>query len=398
MSMRLRTALLAAALPLSGCATVVPQLAGRPIPPCTAQGQPAKPLPAAQLATVTLPGPALDMTAVRNGAFWFASTAGEVDVIAAAGPRPVIVRRLLMPPSLAGSHQLALTPSGQYLLVSGGSGAVVIDAARAERGGPGPVTVGVLNSPVSLGLPAQAGAGPVLVTPDGRFAFVGRTRSGGIAVYNLQRALAGRSAWYIGAIPVGVGPTGLSISPDGRWLYATSLAPMPAGTRAQTPAGPPSAGGVLSVISVAAAESSPKFSIVRTVRAGCEPAAVVASPSGRSVWVAATGDHALLAFDAVALRSAGSALRASVLLGSAPEAVVPADGGNRMLVVDGTPGGGVTVVDTSRPGWRPSLLGAIKPGTGAGAVMVDPAARAIVIGDSAFGDVQVLRSARVPVG
>ena len=75
-------------------------------------------------------------------------------------------------------------------------------------------------------------------SPDGRFAFVSLEDSATIAVFNLQQALTRGfgPADFTGTIPVGIGPVGLAVSPDGRWLYATSELGRDA---AEHPPGPP---------------------------------------------------------------------------------------------------------------------------------------------------------------
>ena len=55
------------------------------------------------------------------------------------------------------------------------------------------------------------------------------------AVFNLADAVSRGfgSADYVGSIPLGQAAVGLAVSPDGRWLYATSEVAAPA----QHPAG-----------------------------------------------------------------------------------------------------------------------------------------------------------------
>ena len=61
-------------------------------------------------------------------------------------------------------------------------------------------------------------------SPDGRFAFVTLEDSQRAAVFNLGAALSRGfgPADYVGSIPLELAPVGITVSPDGRWLYATS--------------------------------------------------------------------------------------------------------------------------------------------------------------------------------
>jgi DNA-binding beta-propeller fold protein YncE len=371
------------------------------------------------LGTLRLPGPAGDVVTTRD-AWWFVSTDAEVDALYAGGNVTGIVRRLRLPADLAsGPHGLALTPDGRYLLVSAGSGAVVIDVARAEGGGPGRVLLGRLVSPVPS--PTQdAGAATVRVSPDGRYVFVARERASGVAVFDLRVALRARlrHAGYLGRIPVGLGPIGMAFAPGGRWLYVTAMTPLPpAGLGAQPlqampgagalgsprgsvqlPARGPSAGGLLSVVDVARAEVDPGSSVVRAVHAGCEPVSVLASPDGRTVWVAALGDHAVLGFDARALlRRTGNSLASAVRVAEAPARLLAFAGGRRLLVADPTPGGGVTVIDARAAlRHRPAVIGQIRSGAGAGPIALAPGVRALLVADAGFPTLELIRAPGLP--
>lgn len=136
---------------------------------------------------------------------------------------------------------------------------------------------------------------------------------------------------------------GLAVSPDGRWLYATSeigvasqhatslrastaSAPTTAGAAAlSTGAGPcpgtiaGEAPGTLSVINLRRAESDPAHSVAVTVNAGFQPVRVITSADGTQVWVTARASDDLLCFSAARLVSApADALVAAVRVGEAP--------------------------------------------------------------------------------
>ena len=173
----------------------------------------------------------------------------------------------------------ALTHDGRYLLAADNfDGAVVVSVSRAEAG-KADAEVGTLGS-----VTGAAGAIEVAVSPDDKFAFVSLENWASIAVYNLHRALAkGFGAGdLVGTIPVGVAPVGLAVSPDGRWLYATSETARNAPVTATT-------AGTLTVIDLRRAETDPAASVVATVDAGCSPVRVITSADGSVVWVTARG-------------------------------------------------------------------------------------------------------------
>lgn len=60
--------------------------------------------------------------------------------------------------------------------------------------------------------------------PDGKYAFVSLEDAAKIAVFSLQRALAGGlgNAGHVGSIPVVPTPTNVSFRSDGQWTYATN--------------------------------------------------------------------------------------------------------------------------------------------------------------------------------
>jgi DNA-binding beta-propeller fold protein YncE len=393
-------ALWCACAAMAGCGGASRSPATEPgaLPPCLASAPRALRLPRQVVATQKLSAPAGDVLATPGG-YWFASTARELDVVDEAFGG--IIRRLPFPAAVAsGQHRLALSPDGRFLFVGAGSGALVFDVPRAERGGVGPILLGRLTSPVRPPLdPADAGAADVRVSASGRYVFVARARAGGVAVFDFRAALATllRSSGYVGRIPVGLGPVGLALSPRDTLLYATALVPEPAtgaAGPAQRPARGPSAGGILSVIDVARAEVDPDHAVIRSLHAGCEPVDVAVSPNGRLVWVAALGDHSLLGFDArAALRHPGAALVAAVPVAAAPARVLVIRGGRRLLVSDPTRSGGVAVVDTAAAlQRRPAVAGVLRAGAGTGALAYDPASVALLTADAGFPDLELVRA------
>ena len=166
---------------------------------------------------------------------------------------------------------MAVSPNGRELVAAGASGASVFSVSRIEQAGSAPSSwlVGTLTS-------HGQGAIEAAVSPDGHYVFVSLEDSDQLAVFNLGKAE--RSGFghtdLVGYVPMGVAPVGMTISPDGRYLYATSEAATESGTQ-----------GTLTTVNLRRAEERPSDSVVSTVWAGCSPVRVVATES--SVYVTA---------------------------------------------------------------------------------------------------------------
>jgi DNA-binding beta-propeller fold protein YncE len=242
----------------------------------------------------------------------------------------------------------AVTPDGKYLLVADGTGAVVISVARAESG-VATAVLGMLTTP-GASRTAPGSAIEVAASADGRYAFVTLEYEQRAVVFSLADAVSQGfgPADYIGSIPLGQAAVGLAVSPDGRWLYATSeLAgpgQHPVGTRARPaparqgtaagmqPAQPP---GTLTLIDLRRAETDPAQSVVATVNAGCEPVRVVTAADGTQVWVTARASDDLLCFSAARLATDPShALVAVVRVGEAPVGLASVRGDALIVVAD----------------------------------------------------------------
>jgi DNA-binding beta-propeller fold protein YncE len=280
-----------------------------------------------------------------------------------------------------------ITPDGRYLLAADGSGAVVINVAMAEHGGPNPIA-GSLSSPGS-------GGDQVRVSPDGRFAFVTMQNSNALAVFDLRAAIASgfSSSHFVGTVPLGLGPVGLSVSPDGRWLYATTQ------KRSQN-----SQQGGLSVIDVRQAETAPGAALKATVSAGCVPIRVITTSAGQYVWVTARDSNTLLAFSAAKLLSdPRHALIARVRVGQGPIGLSPASQGNRIIVADSNlrtrhgATANLAVVDTSAAlAGRPALLGVIPAGLLPRQFAMEPGSTTLLVTDSTSQQLQAADIANLP--
>jgi DNA-binding beta-propeller fold protein YncE len=357
-------------------------------------------------AMVPMPGSPFGAAVTPDGKWAFVAVGGQVEVLRSDGSlRPAVVRTIPVPGSAVGE---TITADGRYLLAADGSGAVVISVARAEQGAPDAV-LGTLStpSPGSVGGSPVSGASAtadadlgsaieVAVSPDRRFAFVTLEYADRAVVFNLARALTSGfgAADYVGSIPLGQAAVGLAVSPDGRWLYATSeigLASQDATSlRASTGSAAPTAGaaarsagaaacpgtiageapGTLSVIDLRRAESDPAHSVAVTADAGFQPVRVITSADGAQVWVTARASDNLLCFSAARLVSApADALVAVVRVGEAPVGLMAVRGGSLIVVADSNRFGAsgaasdldlVSVADALAG--RPAVLGHIAAG------------------------------------
>ena len=334
------------------------------------------------------------VTGDGHWAFVALAGSGVVGAFRVAGPGvPSLVRQVSTGGQTLGE---ALTPDGRYLLAADDAdGAAVISVSRAESGQARPL-LGVLGSE------SAGGAIEVAVPPGGHFAFVSLEDSGSIAVYDLRQALADgfRAADLVGMIPLGIAPVGLAVSPDGRWLYATSEV-----AAGRPPGSSPLGGrGTLTVIGLARAETDPAGSVVSTVEAGCSPVRVVTSAGGGVVWVTARGSDRLLGFSAARLRTdPAHALVASVAVGEAPVGLMLVDDGTRIVVADsnrfGAAGAASGLAVVSVPAalaGRPALIGYLRAGGFPREMALEPDGRTLLVGNFTSEQLEAVDVAVLP--
>ena len=373
--------------------TTGPPTASVSLPPPPAL--PARALAAPGCSTATAASPALGsvsaaMLPVSGSPFGVAATADGRWAFVAVGPRagspsidvlrlaasraPTLVRSIPVPGMPLG---VTITPDGKYLLAADNAGVAVLSVARAESGAAGTV-LGTLSAAGGSG--AAAGGGPpggaieVAASPDGRFAFVTLEDSQRAAVFNLGAALSRGfgPADYVGSIPLELAPVGITVSPGGRWLYATSEIAA-RGTGAARPiAGPGGAlsEGTLTVIDLRRAETDPAASVVATMDAGCQPVRVTTAADGTQVWVTARASDDLLCFAAARLVSDPKrALVAAVRVGEAPVGLAAVRRSSLLVVADSNRFGanGATsdldVVNVAAAlAGRPAVVGHIRAG------------------------------------
>jgi DNA-binding beta-propeller fold protein YncE len=188
---------------------------------------------------------------------------------------------------------------------------------------------------------------------------------------------------------------GMAVSPDGRWLYATSE------VMAQKPNGDV---GTLTVINLARAETDLAASVVATVAAGCNPVRVITSADGREVWVTARASDDLLCFSAAALQTdPRRALVAIVRVGEAPVGLMLVRNGSLVVVADSNRFGargassdlGVVNVADALAG-KAAVLGHIPAGQFPREMALEPDGQRLLVTNYASGQLEAVSIPTLP--
>jgi DNA-binding beta-propeller fold protein YncE len=262
-------------------------------------------------------GPSLQDTEITTYAV---TTSGLVDERSGTLPGPTLIG-------------MATNKKTDELAAAGGSGVSIFSMARLQQRNATPA-----SSLVGSFSTGGQGAIETTFSPDGDYVFVTLEDSQEIAVFDLQKARAqgfGPSD-LVGYVPLGLSPVGMAVSPNGRYLYATSEE-FPS-EQARSVAGPGLSAttgveGTLSTIDLDRAEQDPSNSVISTVWAGCSPVRVVATAA--SVYVTARGSDDLLAFSASDLVSnPASAWERSLRVGELPVGLSLVDDDKALVVAD----------------------------------------------------------------
>ena len=313
-----------------------------------------------------------------------ADSAGAIDVFSLTGASPRLLKRDPMQGDPVG---LALTPDGRELVAASGSGLVVFNVAALERGAAG----ALLGTMVAPG----GGAIETVVSPDSKFAFVTLENSQELAVFDLAKALAshfGADA-LVGTVPLELAPVGMAISPDGRYLYATSEDAGSFGSNASSDE------GTLTTIGLATAETSPLAATVSTVLAGCEPVRVVADAG--AVYVTARASDSLLAFSPAQLvHDPGAALIGHVSVGEAPVGLALARHDSEIIVADsnrfGTAGASASLAVVDARGGALHLVGYLPTGLFPRDMATTPSGNEVLVSDFGSGQLETVQAAKLP--
>jgi serine/threonine protein kinase/DNA-binding beta-propeller fold protein YncE len=359
------------------------QLAALTLPGCTTQVAKARELNSVGTRMVATGTEAFDV-AVTNGRALVSGSG--LTVLDLAKPTPVKLGTY----PLSHSQGEALTPDHQHLLVTGGDGLAVFLVSQLEHGAAPPV--GTLSSP------GEKHAVEVVVTPDGKFAFVTYQNSAHVGVFNLDKAFSQGfgPGDRVGLIKVGPKPIGIAMSPDGDHVFVTSK-------KANSS---PTSTGVVQVIDVKKAETTPgSSSVIRSVDAGCGPSRVITSADGKQVWVTASDSNALLGFDAAKLISGSpNALIARVPVGQLPLGLVFVRNGTRIVVADSDrdkhPGSdsNLAVVDVPKAlaQDKSALLGYARSGETPRQFALSPNGNTLLVTNTDSGQLQTLSIKQLP--
>ena len=365
-------------------------------PGCTtASATGSLPLRGVSIAMLRVTGGPFGVSVTPDGrwAFVSGSQSSVIQVFRITGGSlaPVAVRSIRLPAGpdrlLAAPLGSTITADGRYLLAATGSGAVVIDVARAVSG-QGNAVLGTLGDPRLTGA-GQDSAIEVAVSRDGDYAFVTDEYADLAAVFNLRLALSHGfgPADYVGRIPLGEAAVGLAVSPDGRWLYATSEA---ASLHTNT--------GTLTVINLRRAETDPAGSIVTTVDAGCNPVRVITSANGGTVWVDARASDDLLGFSAARLISAPARALVSVTrVGAAPVGLALVRGGSLIVIADSnrfSQRGAVANLCVVNVTAKPDVLGYLPAGQFPREMAVEPGGSTLLVTDYGSSQLEAVHFAR----
>jgi YVTN family beta-propeller protein len=338
---------------------------------------------------IKVPGLPFGVAVTPNG-HWDLATLGNVIAVVHNTASGQHVTRLIKLPRGHSARGIALTPNGKYLLVADlRAGADVIDVARAIGGQPD-AWLGSLIAPQ----PAK-GAFEAVSSADSRFAFVTIAGDQEVAVFSLAHAISSGfgPGDYVGAIPAGKSNVGIATSPDPRWMYVTSEENVLGSKH-----------GMLSVVSVARAETDPAGSVVTTVDAGCRPVRAVVSSDGKTVWVSARQSNAVLAFSAARLLSdPRHALITWVRVGVQPVGLILVNCGSELVVADshrfkakhGVPNLAVVSVKAALSG-RPAMVGYVRSGLDPRQLAVSPNGRTLLVGNVGSGELETVNLTELP--
>ncbi|HEX5189586.1 MAG TPA: serine/threonine-protein kinase [Streptosporangiaceae bacterium] len=284
-----------------------------------------------------------------------------------------------------------VTPNGKYLLVAVDNGIAVLNAQAAAMGAPS-ANLGFMAVP---GLTKYGRAVGLAVTPDNKFAFVALQFADQVGVFDLASAVktGAYSSAYVGSLNAGTQPVGLAVSPDGTTLYATNFVQ-------DSPVVP----GQLTLfdVSKAATKGQQKTAQISHVKAGCNPARIVVSTDGKTVWVTTRQSNEVLGYSASQLRTdPAKALHARVRVGQTPIGIASVKDGSRLVISDndgshtGSPSLAVLDPNAALNG-KPALVGYIKSGVSPHEVTLSADGQFLYVACRESAQVQVVNLSKVP--
>jgi len=353
---------------------------------------------------VDLPGHPFQAVSSRDGCWIFAGMIGD-------GERPVsgiaVIRRGDGRLELAQTAKLehavtgiVLTHDGKVLIAAVGSGVWLLDVERLKTGAGDPVVARVDEE-------QSSGSVYVNVTRDDQILFVSEERARAITVIDLPRARSGAGEKsIIGRIPAGNAPIALTLSPDEKWMYATSQSALPDWNWPPMcdPENPQAKGGkrpegAVIVVDVIKARTDPANAVAARVAAGCNPVRLAISPKGDRVYVTNRKDNSVRALDTSKLRTDGAnALIGKVPVGTAPVPVVVVQNGARVIAGNsnrfGTAGSGnqaLTVIDAVRfHEGKAAVLGSLPAGLFPRSLALTSDQRTVILANFGSGTIETL--------
>jgi DNA-binding beta-propeller fold protein YncE len=376
-------------------------------PDCVTSPPPDAPAAATRLPAASLSGHPVASAPVSGDLVfvslraWNAGDRSGIEVLRrdAGGLRSTAVIPMRSPPA-----GLALSPDGRVLLAAYDDGVAVLDLARAAAGDPSS-GLGTVSTGPGAGTSQLAIAG-------GHYVFTVDGSAGRVSVLDLARLESGDfgPSVQVGTVDVDMGPAGIGVSPDGRYVYVVSQVQRPVLSVGPsdflygvlTYVGVPRRGGTLSVIDVKRMELDPSSSVVAHAAAGCGPVQVATSPDGRLVWVVARRSNELLAFRREQVLAGGARPVAAIPVGAAPEGLRLVRNGGVALVASsdrsqnpGTPQT-VHVVDTTAAlAGRPALRSAVAVGGMPQEIDVSPDQRTAYVANSGTSSLSTMDLASV---
>lgn len=211
--------------------------------------------------------------------------------------------------------------SGRAYVTNGGNGTVTLI----------PYTAGItpeLDAPVSLtvgGVPTG-----IALSPDGRWAYIADNLSDALVIYDTVNLRVD------GRVAVGAGPWGVAVSPDGARVYVAA-----------------NEAGNVSVVDTASR------TVIAAIPVGMTPGDIALDPSGRTLYVPSNGSGTVSVID-----TATSSVRAIVPVGSQPWGVAATD---THAFVANFASGNVSVID----GASAAVIATVATGTSPFGVAID---------------------------
>jgi serine/threonine-protein kinase len=377
-----------------GQGKAAPKVGSLTVPGCTTAIAHARTLSVPTRFTAIPSGNPFGLLTAANGRYVFTSTPTGVSVLV-VGAGTAISRQYaytLTKNAVQRPKGMVMTTDGRFLLVAINNGIDVMRIASLERGVAGALA-GTLAVP---GITGYGGAVGLALSPGDHYAFLTLQFANEMAVFNLRKAVSGgfRTPSYVGAVKLHLRPIGITASPDGQWLYVTSLAVKHLASPAQ---------GLINVLSLAKAEKDPASSVVSSTEAGCDPGRATLSADGTTVWVTARNSNAVLGFSAGRLRTdPNHALIATVPVGLTPVGEILVDGGTRLIIADTDIGNAsaadnlaVVNVPAALTG-KPALIGYIPSGQMPREFLVVPGGRYLLVADNGSAQIQWVDLTKLP--